>query len=57
MFRWQKGLTVVPLRVYFNPRGRCKLEIGLGRGKKLYDKREDVKAKEAAREIERMMKR
>ncbi|MDR2338296.1 MAG: SsrA-binding protein SmpB [Deltaproteobacteria bacterium] len=48
----QKGLTLVPLKVYFKNR-RCKIEIGLGRGKKLYDKREDLKKKEANREIER----
>ena len=53
----RKGLTLVPLRVYFNPRGRCKIEIGLGRGKKLYDKREDMKAKTAQREMERALKR
>ena len=53
----QKGLTVVPLKLYFNARGRCKLDMGLGRGKKLYDKREDVKAKEAARQMERAFKR
>lgn len=53
----RKGLTVVPLKVYFNKRGRCKLELGLGQGKKLYDKRDDVKAREAQREMERAMKR
>lgn len=49
----RRGLTLVPLRVYFNKRGRCKLELGLGRGKKLYDKRQDERTKEAKREIER----
>jgi SsrA-binding protein len=48
----QKGLTLVPLRLYFR-KGRCKLEIGLGRGKKLHDKRQDMRAKEADRDIER----
>ena len=48
----QKGLTIVPLRAYFK-NGRCKLEIGLGKGKKLWDKREDLKAKEAKRSMER----
>ena len=47
-----KGLTVVPLKVYFKNR-RCKVEIGLGRGKKLHDKRQDLKKKEASREIAR----
>lgn len=48
-----KGLTIVPLSIYFNEKGRCKLEIGLGRGKKLHDKRQDVKAREAKREMDR----
>jgi SsrA-binding protein len=52
----QKGLTAVPLRAYFTQRGRCKLEIALGKGKKSYDKREDIKSREAQREIERRMK-
>lgn len=51
-----KGLTVVPLQIYFNSRGRCKLDIGLGRGKKLFDKRQDIKSRDAAREIQRLMK-
>ncbi|HQH27250.1 MAG TPA: SsrA-binding protein SmpB, partial [Oligoflexia bacterium] len=53
----QKGLTIVPLRAAFSPKGRCKIEVGVGRGKKLFDKREDIKAREAARDIERAMKR
>jgi len=52
----QKGLTIIPLKIYFSA-GRCKVQIGLGRGKKLHDKREDIKSKEAVREIERVMKR
>ena len=52
----QKGLTVVPLRIYFNKAGKCKLEIGLGRGKKLFDKREDIKTRDAKRQIERALK-
>lgn len=51
----QKGLTLVPLRVY-TKRGRVKIEIGLGKGKKKRDKREDIKKKEAKREIERAMR-
>lgn len=51
----KKGLTLVPLKIYFK-NGRCKLEIGVGRGKKLHDKREDIKAKEAKREIDKAMK-
>ena len=49
-----KGLTLIPLRLYLKG-GRCKIEIGLGKGKKLYDKREDLKKKEANREIERAL--
>jgi SsrA-binding protein len=51
----QKGLTIVPLKIYFK-KGRCKLEIAVGRGKKSYDKRHDIKAREAAREIEKGLK-
>ncbi len=52
----KKGLTIVPLRMYFKS-GRCKLEIGVGRGKKLHDKREDLKKAEAIRDIERAIRR
>ena len=51
----QKGLTLIPLKIYFK-KGRCKLEIGLGSGKKLYDKRQDLKSKEARLEIDRAMR-
>ncbi|WP_291724657.1 SsrA-binding protein SmpB [Bernardetia sp.] len=47
------GLTIVPTRVYINARGLAKVEIALAKGKKLYDKRQDLKAKDAKREIER----
>ncbi|MFB3115323.1 MAG: SsrA-binding protein SmpB [Nitrospirales bacterium] len=52
----QKGLTLVPLRIYFNPRGVAKVELGLARGKKHYDKRDTVKKREAGREMDRAMK-
>lgn len=52
----QKGLTLIPLRIYFNPRGIAKIELGLARGKKQYDRRETIKKREAGREIERAMK-
>ena len=52
----QKGLTLVPLRLYFNEKGRVKLEIALARGKKTYDRREAVKKREASIEIDRAMK-
>ena len=51
----EKGLTVVPLRMYLT-RGLAKLEIGLARGKKLYDKREDIAKRDAARDVDRAIK-
>lgn len=51
----QKGLTLVPLRLYLKG-GRVKVAIALVRGKKVYDKREDLKQKQAKREIERTLK-
>jgi SsrA-binding protein len=48
----EKGLTIVPTRLYFK-RGIAKVEIGLARGKKLWDKRRDIKDRDAAREIAR----
>ena len=51
----QEGLALIPLSVYF-VRGRAKLEVGLCKGKKLYDKRETAAKKDAARNIERSMK-
>ena len=51
----QKGLTIVPLRLYFN-RGKVKLEIGVARGKKLFDKRSDIAERDAGREIQRRLK-
>jgi len=51
----RQGFTLVPLRVYFKGR-RAKVDLGLARGKKLYDKREDIAKREARRDIERVMK-
>mgnify|MGYP002857614592 FL=1 len=51
----EKGYTVVPLMVYLKD-GKCKLEIGLAKGKKLYDKREAIAKKDARRETEREFK-
>ena len=51
----EKGLTLIPLRLYFK-NGRAKVELGLARGKKLYDKRETLKRKMAEREVERSLK-
>jgi SsrA-binding protein len=49
----EKGLTIVPLRLFINENGLAKLEISIAKGKKLYDKRESLKAKDSKREIER----
>ena len=46
-----KGLTIVPLRVYFGARGMAKVTLGVGKGRKLHDKRQHLKDKEAKREI------
>lgn len=50
----EKGYTIIPLKIFFNTKGLAKIEIGLARGKKLYDKRETLKKKEAAREMQRV---
>lgn len=54
--KWQqkikeKGLTIVPLAVFIDEKGLAKMEIGLGRGKKLHDKRETIKNREASRSL------
>ena len=49
-----KGLTIVPLRLYINENGLAKLEIALAQGKKLHDKRDSLKEKDIKRDIERM---
>ncbi len=51
----QKGYSLIPLKIYFKD-SRAKVEIGLARGKKQYEKRETIKKREADREIERAMK-
>jgi SsrA-binding protein len=51
----ERGFTLVPLKLYFKD-GKAKVEIGLGKGKKLYDKREDLKRKAMEREMERSFK-
>ena len=52
----QKGQTLIPLRIYFSKRGRAKIELALAKGKKQYDRRESIKAREAGREVERAIK-
>jgi SsrA-binding protein len=53
----EKGLTLVPLKVYFNARGLAKVLLGLCKGKKLHDKRETMKKADSKREIDRAMRR
>ena len=52
----EKGFTIVPLRIFFTEKGMAKLEIGLGKGKKLYDKRETIKQRDTEREMKRYLK-
>ena len=53
----QKGLTLVPLRMYINENGLAKIEIAVARGKKNYDKREDIAKRDADRKMEQALKR
>ncbi len=49
----QKGLTLIPVKIFFNERNFAKIEIALAKGKKMYDKRQDLKSRDMKREIER----
>ncbi len=49
----EKGTTIIPVQLFFNERGIAKLEIAVARGKKTFDKREDIKKKDVAREMSR----
>ncbi len=51
-----KGLTIVPLRLFTNEKGMAKLEIGLCKGKKTYDKRESLKEQDTKRDLDRIKK-
>lgn len=51
----QKGYTIIPTKIYFK-RGRAKVELALGKGKKLHDKRHDIAEREASRRVDRIMK-
>ena len=53
----QDGLTLIPLQVYINEAGRCKVELGIARGKKLYDKRESIAKRDAERKMERLVRK
>ena len=48
-----KGLTLIPLKIYITERGKAKLELGLGKGKQLYDRRREIAARDSRREVER----
>ena len=52
----EKGYTIVPLKIFFNEKNLVKIEIGLGKGKKLHDKRETIKRRDTEREIKRYLK-
>jgi SsrA-binding protein len=52
----EKGYSIIPLRLYFNEKNLAKLEIGLGKGKKLHDKRETIKQRDTDRELKRYVK-
>ena len=52
-----KGLTIVGIKLFINERGLAKLQIGLGRGRKNYDKREYIKEKDMKREMDRVFRK
>ncbi len=52
----REGMTIVPLKLYFNPKGRAKMEIALAQGKKLHDKRATIKKRDWSREKGRLMR-
>ena len=52
----EKGLTIVPLKVFLNERGLVKVEIGIAKGKKVHDKRETIKQRDTEKEIKRYLK-
>ena len=52
----EKGYTLIPLRIFFNEKNLIKVEIGLGKGKKLHDKRETIKKRDVEREMKRFIK-
>jgi SsrA-binding protein len=53
----RQGMTLIPLSIYFNPRGRAKVELALARGKKVHDKRETEKARDWKREQGRLLRK
>ena len=53
----REGMALIPLKVYFNDRGRAKVELGLGKGKRRYEKRAVIKEREATREMDAAIRR
>ncbi len=53
----EKGIALIPLKIYFNNKGKAKVELGLARGKKQYDKRAAIKKKDTDRDTEREMRK
>lgn len=53
----ERGLTIVPVMLFVNPKGLAKLQISLARGKKFYDKRDSIKEKDSRRDLERQLSR
>ena len=53
----EKGLTVIPLKVYLNPKGLVKVEIALAKGKRVHEKKDKIKEKVERRETDRFLKR
>jgi len=52
----EKGLTLIPLKAFFNPKGILKIDLAIAKGKKLYDKRETIKTRENQRQMEQIKK-
>tara|TARA_B100000900_G_scaffold323526_1_gene283113 strand:+ start:119 stop:574 length:456 start_codon:yes stop_codon:yes gene_type:complete len=53
----EKGMSLIPIKLFINEKGIAKVELGLGKGKKLFDKREDIKKKDIEKQIQRIKKR
>ena len=53
----EKGMSLIPTKLFINEKGLAKIEIAIGKGKKLYDKREDIKKRDVEKQIEREKKR
>ena len=53
----EKGMSLIPIKLFVNEKGMAKVELGLGKGKKLFDKREDLKKKDVDKQIQRIKKR